>query len=123
MSSLFERIGGTAAVDAAVDKFYEKLLADDRISSFFKGVDMERQAGFQKRFLTVAFGGAPRYPGKNLRAAHKHLVEKGLNDSHFDAVVGHLGATLTELGVSADIVAEAAGVAESVRNDVLNRDG
>ncbi|MCG8638023.1 MAG: group 1 truncated hemoglobin [Desulfobacterales bacterium] len=121
MTTLFERIGGNNAVSAAVDKFYEKVLADDRIKHFFENIDMERQAGFQKRFLTVAFGGAPKYPGKNLRAAHKHLVEKGLNDSHFDAVMEHLGATLTELGVPDDLVAEAAGIAETTRDDVLNR--
>ena len=33
--SLFERIGGEGAVDAAVDLFYTKILADDRVKSFF----------------------------------------------------------------------------------------
>ena len=122
MSSLYERIGGAAAVDAAVDVFYTKVLADDRIKHFFEGVDMKRQAGHQKAFLTFAFGGAPDYPGKNMREAHQHLVEKmGLNDSHFDAVIENLGATLTELGVAPELIQEAAGIAESTRNDVLNR--
>ena len=122
MSSLYERLGGAAAVDAAVDLFYTKVLADDRIKHFFDGVDMKRQAGHQKAFLTYAFGGSPNYSGKNMREGHKHLVEKmGLNDSHFDAVMKNLGATLTELGVAPDLIQEAAGIAESTRNDVLNR--
>ena len=122
MSSLYERLGGVAAVDAAVDLFYTKVLADDRIKHFFEGVDMKRQAGHQKSFLTYAFGGSPNYSGKNMREGHKHLVEKmGLNDSHFDAVMENLGATLTELGVAPDLIQEAAGIAESTRNDVLNR--
>ena len=41
--SLFAQLGGTAAVDAAVDIFYRKVLADDRVSRFFEGVDMDRQ--------------------------------------------------------------------------------
>ena len=122
MSSLYERLGGAAAVDAAVDLFYTKVLADDRIKHFFDGVDMKRQAGHQKAFLTYAFGGSPDYSGKNMREGHKHLVEKmGLNDSHFDAVMENLGATLTELGVAPDLIQEAAAIAESTRNDVLNR--
>lgn len=122
MSSLYERLGGAAAVDAAVDLFYTKVLADDRIKHFFDGVDMKRQAGHQKAFLTYAFGGSPDYSGKNMREGHKHLVEKmGLNDSHFDAVMEKLGTTLTELGVAPDLIQEAAGIAESTRNDVLNR--
>ena len=122
MESLYERIGGAAAVDAAVDKFYEKVLADDRIKHFFEGVDMNKQSGHQKLFLTYAFGGAPNYPGKSMRDAHKHLVDKmGLTDVHFDAVIEHLGATLTELGVADDLIAEVAAIGESTRNDVLNR--
>ncbi len=42
--SLYNRLGGSAAVDAAVDIFYRKALADDRISRFFDSVDMDRQS-------------------------------------------------------------------------------
>ncbi len=119
--SLYERIGGDAAVNAAVDVFYRKVLADDRINSFFEGVDMDKQAAKQKAFLTFAFGGPANYSGKDMREGHAHLVAKGLNDSHFDAVMENLGATLTELGVADDLIAEAAAIAESVRNDVLGR--
>ncbi|MDO9372431.1 MAG: group 1 truncated hemoglobin [Gammaproteobacteria bacterium] len=119
--SLFEKIGGEAAVNAAVDIFYRKVLADKRINQFFEGVDMEKQAAKQKSFLTVAFGGPNKYTGKDLRDAHAHLVKRGLNDSHFDAVMENLGATLTELKVPADLIAQAAAVAESTRNDVLGR--
>ncbi|MEE8544263.1 MAG: Hpt domain-containing protein, partial [Alphaproteobacteria bacterium] len=39
--SLFERIGGEAAIEAAVDLFYRKVLADDAINQFFDGIDIE----------------------------------------------------------------------------------
>jgi hemoglobin len=119
--SLYERIGGDAAVDAAVDLFYRKVLADDRINQFFEGVDMEKQAAKQKAFLTMAFGGPHSYTGEDMRKGHAHLVEKGLNDSHFDAVMENLGATLKELGVADDLITEAAAIAESTRNDVLGK--
>lgn len=92
-------MGGADAVNAAVDIFYRKVLTYDQISRFFDGVDMDKQAAKQKAFLTFAFGGLNNYTGKDMRMAHAHLVEKGLNDSHFDAVIGNLGPTLTELGV------------------------
>jgi hemoglobin len=122
MSSIYERIGGEGAVDAAVDKFYEKVLADDRIKHFFNETDMKKQAIHQKQFLTYAFGGSTSYSGKSMKAAHKNLVDKmGLNDSHFDAVMENLGSTLKELGVPDDLIGEAAAIAESTRGDVLNR--
>lgn len=120
-ASLYERLGGQAAVEAAVDIFYRKVLTDDRIKSFFESVDMDRQIAKQKAFLTVAFGGPNNYSGKDMRQGHAHLVSRGLNDSHFNAVVELLGGTLKELGVADELIAEVAAIAESTRNDVLGR--
>lgn len=119
--SLYDEIGGEAAVNAAVDIFYRKVLSDDRIKQFFNDVDMERQAAKQKAFLTMAFGGPNNYTGEDMRRGHAHLVAKGLNDSHFDAVMEDLGATLKELNVPDNLISQAAAIAESTRNDVLGR--
>ncbi len=119
--TLYERIGGEAAVNAAVDIFYRKVLADYRINRFFDNADMEKQAAKQKAFFTMAFGGPNNYTGADMRTAHARFVKMGLNDSHFDAVMEHLGATLTELNVPGDLIAEAAAIAESTRKDILGK--
>ena len=119
--SLYEKLGGEPAVNAAVDIFYRKMLTDDRVSRFFEGVDMDRQAAKQKAFLTMVFGGPAEYSGKDMYEGHKHLIKMGLNDSHVDAVIENLGTTLTELGVANDLIQEVANIANSVRNDVLGR--
>ena len=118
MTTLYERIGGEPAVEAAVHIFYEKVMADDRISSFFQGLDMVAQEQKQKKFLTMVFGGPNDYTGKDMRSAHSSL---GILDEHFDAVVENLAATLKELGVSDSDIGEVAKIAESVRDEVLNR--
>ena len=119
--SLFEQLGGHDAVEAAVDNFYRKVLTDDRVSSFFEDVDMDRQRAKQKAFLTMAFGGPHNYSGRDMRTAHGRLVAKGLNDSHVDAIIELLGATLQEMGVAEGLIQQVAAIAESTRNDVLNR--
>lgn len=116
--SLFDRLGGEAAIAAAVDLFYEKVLADDRINHFFATVDMRSQALKQRAFMTLAYGGPGNYSGKHMRAAHAGL---DLTDSHFDAVAEHLGATLAELGVPDAMVNEVLSTVETTRADVLNR--
>ena len=121
MSSIYEQIGGEAAVEAAVDIFYRKMLLDDRVAAFFETVDMDRQRGKQKAFLTMVLGGPSAYTGKDMRAAHAPLVARGLNDVHVDIVIEHLGGTLKELGVSDEHIAAIAAVANSVRADVLGR--
>lgn len=119
--SLYDQIGGQAAVEAAVDIFYRKVLVDDRISHFFEGVDMDHQIAKQKAFLTMAFGGPANYTGHDMRRAHAHLVQRGLNDTHFDAVVELLGGTLAELNVPTPLIEKVAAIAESTRADVLGR--
>ncbi len=120
-TSLFEQLGGEAAVDAAVEVFYKKVLEDHRIYRFFDNVDMEIQAAKQKAFLTMAFGGPSHYSGKDLRAGHAKLVKMGLDDSHFNAVLENLEATLIELGVEKELVEQVNALAETTRHDVLGK--
>jgi len=121
VTSLYERLGGQAAVEAVVETFYRKVLTDPRVSDYFEDVDMDRQITKQKAFLTMVFGGPVQYSGKDMREGHRHLVARGLNDSHVDAVVEILGSALAEHGVPAADIAEVAAIANSVRGEVLNR--
>ncbi len=120
-TTLFQELGGPAAVDAAVDNFYRKVLSDDRVARFFEGVDMDTQHAKQKAFLTMAFGGPHNYTGKDMRTGHARLLKMGLDDSHVDAIIEILGATLREMGVREELIAQVAAIAESTRNDVLSR--
>jgi hemoglobin len=120
--SLFVRLGGDAAITAAVDLFYEKVLADERTRPFFAGLDMEAQIRKQRAFMTWAFGGPAEYRGRDLETAHAKLVqERGLNDAHFDAVAQHLQETLVELAVPAALIDEVLAIVGGTRNQVLGR--
>ena len=120
-ATLYEQLGGEAALDEAVERFYRKMLADERVAHFFDDVDMDQQIAKQKGFLTMVLGGPNNYTGKDMREGHKHLIARGLNDSHVDIVIEHLGATLKELGASDEQIQQVADLANSVRDDVLNR--
>lgn len=119
--TLFEKIGGMPAVDAAVEIFYTRVMSDERISHFFRWTHMKSQHAKQKAFLAYAFGAPLHYSGKNMKDAHAHLVNTGLNAAHFDAVMEHLTATLQDLGVSEHLIAEAGKIAESSRQHVLGQ--
>lgn len=121
MATLYEELGGAPAVETAVDVFYRKMLMDDRVARFFDDTDMDRQIAKQKAFLTMVFGGPNHYTGLDMREGHKHLVARGLNDSHVDIVIAHLGDTLRELGAKEEQIGRVADLANSVRDDVLNR--
>ncbi|MBX3727875.1 MAG: group 1 truncated hemoglobin [Candidatus Sumerlaeia bacterium] len=121
MPTLYEQLGGEPAVQELTERFYRKMLADDRVSDFFDDIDMDRQLAKQKAFLTMVTGGPNHYTGKDMRTAHAHLLQRGLNDSHVDVVVHYLGETLEELGAPAEAVATVRAAANSLRDDVLGR--
>jgi hemoglobin len=122
MTTLFERIGGEPALNAAVELFYTRVLHDRELAPLFGGIDMPRLKEHQRRFLSLALGGPNAYAGRDLGTAHRRIAERhGLNDGHFDAVLGHLGDTLIALGVPAMERDETLSIAESVRGAVLGR--
>ncbi len=116
--SLYNELGGASAVEAVVEIFYRKVLADDRISHFFSHMDMDAQRTKQRAFFTMILGGPSEYTGKDMRKAHVHLA---LEDIHMDAVLEHLESSLRELNVPEEKIRIVIGAAEGLRNDVLNR--
>ncbi|WNJ16424.1 group 1 truncated hemoglobin [Pontibacter sp. G13] len=116
-ASLFDRLGGMAAVNAAVDIFYQKVLADETVNGFFANIEMGAQSGKLKMFLAYAFGAPMPYSGKNMREAHAHMK---LTEAHFGAVAGHLVATLQELEVPQELIDEVVAIALTTKDDVLN---
>jgi hemoglobin len=121
VGTLYERLGGEAAVQAAVVRFYEKVMADASLAPFFEGFDLDAQIRKQIAFMTMAFGGPHPYTGRSLRKAHGDLVARGLGDAHYDGILHHLGSTLGELGVDPKVTAEVLALVEAQRADVLSR--
>lgn len=119
----YERIGGAAAVKAAVDLFYSKVMADSRIAHYFDEINMARLKAHQRAMITTIAGGqqdeyADREEAhRRLQQAHEHLR---ITDADFDIVVGHLVATLAELHVPDDLIKELAPEVLQLRNDVVD---
>ena len=120
--SIFERVGGASAVDAAIEVMYRKALKDADLAPFFEGVNLDLLQGRQVEFVSMALGGPDNYGGGDLGSAHSALVARGLNDSHFDKVATYLSEALSELGVGDDLIAEILAVVETTRGAILNRD-
>jgi len=115
--SLYNRLGGAPAIEAAVDAFYDKIVADPQLAPFFKPVNMKAQRNQQVKFLTAAFGGPDQYRGRDMAEAHSKL---NITAADFDAVAGHLVATLQELGVPADLIDEVVAIAGPLKDVIVN---
>uniref|UniRef100_A0A7S2S1K5 Globin family profile domain-containing protein n=1 Tax=Eucampia antarctica TaxID=49252 RepID=A0A7S2S1K5_9STRA len=115
---LLDRIGGDAALEAAVEGLYSRLVADEKLAPYFKGVDMNRLKTHQRSFFKLAFTKIPEsvdVPDLILNK-HKRLFKMGLNADHFDMVAGHLIATFESLQVPQALIDEAVGIVAPLRS-------
>lgn len=116
--SLYQKLGGKAAIDAVVDAFYVKVLADDRVKHFFDDVSMDKQRRKQKEFLSFAFGGPLPWTGKDMRKAHEGM---GLTEEHFNAIAENLVSTLKDFKVKQELIDQVVAIALTTKDDVLGR--
>ena len=97
MATIYDEIGGSDGVAAAVDRFYDHVMDDALLAHYFDDIDLRRQKAHLRAFLATAVGGPQAYAGRDMGSAHAGLA---IDDEAFDHVVGHLVATLNELGVA-----------------------
>lgn len=116
-NSLFQRLGGAPAIEAAVDVFYGLVFADPELEPFFRGVDRGWLRTRQAQFLTQALGGPAIYAGRPMRAVHARMA---IEQRHFDQVAGHLASTLTMLGVAPDLAEAVMNATAALAPDIVH---
>jgi hemoglobin len=115
-STIYDGIGGKAAVAATVDALYDRILGDPLLAPYFRGVAMPRQKAHMRAFVAAALGGPAVYAGRDMAQAHRHLH---ITDAAFDAVVGHLVAALRSLRVPEEDITEIGAALAPLRCQVV----
>lgn len=112
----YDRVGGRPAITAVVEQFYARVLADDELAPYFDDADVAAVKRHQVLLLSQVLGGPSEYDGRELGEAHRGL---GITSEHYDKVVGHLVAVLTEAGADDEVIAAAGGVVAGVKDDIV----
>ena len=102
-ATIYDRIGGHEAIEVVVEDFYARVLADDQLSGFFSGTNMNRLKGKQVEFFAAALGGPEPCTGAPMKQVHQG---RGITMHHFSLVAGHLSDTLAAAGVPSAMVTE-----------------
>jgi hemoglobin len=115
--TIYDSIGGSDSVGAAVDDFYVRVLGDPALAPYFTGVDVQKLKSHQRSFIAAALGGSEIYQGRDMATAHVGLE---ITDADFDAVVGHLADTLAGLGVPDETIGQIAAALAPLRADIVS---
>lgn len=112
----YERVGGGPAIRAVVDRFYELVLQDQRLVSFFTDSNLAQLKRHQVLLISQVLGGPASYDGRDLRTAHAGLR---ISSADFGIVVGYLAQALTEAGVDDDIIARVGAELAATEKDIV----
>lgn len=125
--SLYERLGGEAAVKAVIDDFVARTAANPKVNFTRKGTPMEWEAtpgniarlkGHLVDLVGMVTGGPQKYTGRSMKASHKGM---GITDAEFDAIAGDLKATLDKFNVPAKEQDELLKIVGSTRADIVEK--
>jgi hemoglobin len=114
--SIYQAIGGRAAVAAAVEGLYGRILADPALSRFFPGGVAAKHRAYVVTILGEALGGPERYRGPDLARAHRGL---GIGHADFDRTALLLAETLDSLGVPGHLADDIVGIVAGLRPAVV----
>lgn len=117
MISDYVIVGGAPAIKVVVDDFYERVLGDDQLAPYFKGVDLARLKGHQAAFISEVMGGPKQYAGRTIVEAHRG---RGITEDAFSRVAVHLLAALNAAGVPEDIATRTGQKAMALRDAVVH---
>lgn len=112
----YERIGGGPAVKAVVDRFYELILADERLVGFFNEADLPNLKRHQVLLISQVLGGPASYDGRDLREAHADL-DISLTD--YLNVVSHLVQAMVEARVPPEVIERVGEALAATESDVV----
>ena len=71
--SLYDRLGGKAAISAVVDEFVANIAADSSIAPRFAKTDIPKLKVYLVDQICEATGGPCKYTGRTMKESHQHL--------------------------------------------------
>lgn len=114
--SLYEKLGGNAAITAVVGLFLENVLADDVIKARFAKTD---GAALGKKLVDQigeATGGPEKYTGLSMKEAHAGMK---ITMAEFNALVGDLDKALKTAKVPQDLIDQLEGALAPMSSDIV----
>lgn len=94
-----QRFGGAKGVSRLAFRFYDHVLASDRLRPFFENVDMPRLIEHQAAFIVSVLRGEPTQSEAELTALHAHLE---IGAAEFDEMLALLARAMADEGHSAE---------------------
>ena len=115
-AKLFDRLGGRPAIEAVVDDFLARVSQDERINAPFAGSNLPRLRTRLIELICAGTGGGCTYTGRDMKTVHTGM---GVTGPQFDALAGHLVATLDKFKVPEKEKGELLAIIGPMKKDIV----
>jgi hemoglobin len=116
--SLYDRLGGKAAITAVVDQFVSNVAADTRVNAMFANVDIPHFKQCLVDQICEATGGPCKYTCRSMKDAHAGL---GCTTGNFNAIVEDLVASLNKFKVGKKEQDELLAILGPLQKDIVEK--
>lgn len=122
--ALWERLGGQKAVEAVVHDFVVAAAGDEKVNFFRNGKFKLDAAGVKKlegllvELISATTGGPLKYSGRSMKESHKGMA---ITEAEFNALAGHLVATLEKYKVPKAEIDELVAIVASTKDDIVEK--
>jgi hemoglobin len=114
--SLYDRLGGKAAITTVIDEFVAKVAADNRINGRFATTDIPKLKRHLVDQVCAASGGPCVYTGRDMKTTHAGMR---VTNADFDALVQDLVAALDKFKVGEREKQELLALLNPMRKDIV----
>jgi hemoglobin len=114
--SLYDRLGGKAAISAVVDQFVANVAADTRINGRFATTDIPKLKGHLVDQVCMVTGGPCNYTGHDMKTTHAGMK---ISSAEFRALVEDLAKASDTFKVPAAEKGELLGLLGSMKKDIV----
>jgi hemoglobin len=119
--SLYERLGGYAAICAATDDLLGRAQGDPRLEAHWKGAGRDNRRKARQPvadFMVEAAGGPAYYVGRDMETSHAGM---GVGGADWDLFMRHATATLERFDVPAREKGEVLGLFASLEGEIVEQ--
>jgi hemoglobin len=116
--SLYVRLGGKPKIEAVVDDFVTRAVADLRISSRFATADIPHLKTMLVDQICQASGGPCTYEGRDMKLTHAGMAIGG---EEFDALVADLVTTMDTLEIGRREQMELLNTLRPMKTDIVEK--
>lgn len=118
--SLYEQIGGISVINKAVDYFYYRVHQHERLTHFFRPINVKAQSAHQKAFIAHALGGFPSFRNTSTMDTTSPFEDMNLTAQDVEDINKIIEESMEYVGISRSLIDQLMTLLRATKDEVIS---